>query len=131
MLSRLPILLHSVFPNWFENNEKLYFARFRRGYKAIDLYRVNAETGKAKLVLTDSSKTMVEYQMIDCEWLKDDSEFFWTSERDGWNHIYRYDKNGKLLNQVTKGEYVVQEIVKIDEENKLIYFVAGGKETGH
>lgn len=120
--------LSSVFPNWFEDNRELYFARFRRGYKAIDLYRVNAETGETTKLLTDSSKTMVEYQMINCKWLKDGSEFFWTSERDGWNHIYRYDKNGKLLNQVTKGEFVVQEIFKVDEDNKLIYFIAGGKE---
>lgn len=118
----------SVFPNWFENNNEMYFARFQRGYKAIDLYRINAETGKTIPVLTDSSETMVEYQTINCKWLKDGSEFFWTSERDGWNHIYRYDADGNLLNQVTKGDFVVREILKIDEEKKLIYFVAGGKE---
>ena len=120
--------LSSVFPNWFENSNELYFARFQRGYKAIDAFRVNPETGETTTVLTDSSKTMVEYQTINCKWLKDGRGFFWTSERDGWNHIYRYDKNGKLLNQVTKGEYVVQEILKVDEENNRIYFLAGGKE---
>ncbi len=118
----------SVFPNWFQNNEEMYFARFRRGYKAIDLFRIKVETGEVIPVLTDSSETMVEYQTINCKWLKDGTEFFWTSERDGWNHIYRYDENGHLLNRVTQGEYVVREILKIDEEKQRIYFIAGGKE---
>jgi dipeptidyl aminopeptidase/acylaminoacyl peptidase len=120
----------SISPTWMEDNKAFYFAKFRRGYKAIDLFRVNAETGEVTTLLTDSSKTMVEYQTINCEWLQDGSQFFWTSERDGWNHIYRYDKNGKLLNQVTTGEFVVRDIVKVDEENRLIYFIAGGKEPG-
>lgn len=122
--------LSSVFPNWFENNAEMYFARFRRGYKAIDLFRVNAGTGETRRILTDSSKTMVEYQTINCKWLKDGSGFFWTSERDGWNQIYCYDGNGKLLNRVTQGEFVVREIVKVDEQNKRVYFTAGGREPG-
>jgi dipeptidyl aminopeptidase/acylaminoacyl peptidase len=120
----------AIFPTWFENNEELYFARFRRGYKAIDLFRLNAETGETTTLLTDSSETMVESQMINCEWLDDESEFFWTSERDGWNHIYRYNKNGNLLNQVTEGEFVVRDILKVDEENRKIYFIASGREPG-
>ena len=118
----------SIFPKWFENSNELYFARFQRGYKAIDLFKVDATTGEVDTVLTDKLETMVEYQTIKCKWLNDGSEFFWTSERDGWNQIYRYDKNGNLLNQVTKGEFVVNDILKIDEEKRLVYFVAGGKE---
>ena len=120
----------SIYPTWFANNNELYFARFRRGYKAIDLFKVDAETGRAKTLLTDSSKTMVEYQTINCKWVNDSTSFFWTSERDGWNQIYHYDKNGNLLNKVTKGDYVVRDIVKVDGENQKIYFVAGGKEQG-
>ena len=119
----------SIYPTWFEDNKELYFARFQRGYKAIDLFKVNATTGEVDTLLTDKSETMVEYQTIKCKWLKDGSEFFWTSERDGWNQIYRYDKNGNLLNQVTKGEFVVNDILKIDEEKRLVYFIAGGKES--
>lgn len=118
----------SIYPTWFENNKELFFARFQRGYKAIDLFKVNAETGSVNTILTDTSETMVEYQTINCKGLKDGSEFFWTSERDGWNHIYRYDKNGNLLNQLTKGDFVVHEILKIDSEKKRVYFIAGGKE---
>jgi len=120
----------SISPAWLDNNSEFYFARFRRGYKAIDLFNVDAATGKAKVLVTDSSKTMVEYQMVKCRWAEDESQFFWLSERDGWNHIYRYDENGYLLNQVTKGEFVVESIRKIDIKNSRLYFVALGKEPG-
>lgn len=119
----------SIFPAWQNEKSELYFARFKRGYQELDLFKVNAETGEVSTILTDKSETMIETQTVDCEWLKDESQFFWTSERDGWNHIYRYDKEGNLLNQVTKGEFVVHEIAKVDEEKQLIYFVASGKET--
>ncbi|MBN1822467.1 MAG: DPP IV N-terminal domain-containing protein [Prolixibacteraceae bacterium] len=118
------------YPTWLGNTNELYMSRFRRGYKAIDLFKLDAATGKAGILVTDSSKTMVEYQMANCRWTKDESQFFWTSERDGWNHIYRYNNSGKLLNQVTKGEFVVESIRKIDEKNQRLYFVALGKEPG-
>lgn len=54
----------SVSPTWFENNEAFYFAKFRRGYQSIDLFRADAETGEVTTLLTDSSETMVEYQTI-------------------------------------------------------------------
>jgi dipeptidyl aminopeptidase/acylaminoacyl peptidase len=116
----------SIFPTWMNKDTALYFARFTRGYQSIDMFRVNAETGAVTTLLTDSSKTMIETQTTNCKWTEDESEFFLTSERDGWNHIYRYDKDGNLLNQVTKGNFVVREIEKIDAENQLVYFVASG-----
>ena len=121
---------NSIYPTWLKDNETLYFARFQRGYKAVDLFKANVRSGEVQTLVTDRLQTMVEYQTINCKWKEDETEFFWTSERDGWNHIYRYDKEGNLMNQVTEGEFVVRDIVKINDENELIYFVASGKETG-
>jgi len=120
----------NIYPTWLKDNETVYFARFQRGYKAIDLFKANAVSGDIQTLVTDQSQTMVEYQTINCKWKEDESEFFWTSERDGWNHIYRYDKEGNLINQVTKGEFVVRDIVKVNDEKQVVYFVASGKETG-
>ena len=117
----------SISPTWL-NNDELYLARFRRGYKALDLFMANAASGNVQLLLSDSSQTMVEYQTINCQWLKNGREFFWTSERDGWNHIYRYDSTGMQLNQVTKGDFAVRNIVKVDEEKQKVYFIASGRE---
>jgi hypothetical protein len=53
----------------------------------------------------------------------------WTSERDGWNHIYLYSqKSGQLINQLTKGPWVVERILHVDEKNRRIYFQANGRE---
>lgn len=51
-----------------------------------------------------------------------DGSFIWVSEKDGFNHIYRYDKSGKLINQITKGNWDVTDVYGVDEKNKLIYF---------
>jgi dipeptidyl-peptidase-4 len=51
-----------------------------------------------------------------------DESFIWVSEKDGYNHIYRYDKNGKLINQVTKGNWEVTNVYGVDEKAKLIYY---------
>lgn len=51
-----------------------------------------------------------------------DGSFIWLSEKDGFNHIYRFDKTGKLINQITKGDWDVTDVYGVDEKNKLIYY---------
>src|SRR5262249_26878684 len=61
-------------------------------------------------------------------WLEKSDEMIYVSERDGWRHLYLVDtKEGRIKNQITKGEYVVRGIDRIDEENRQIWFRAGGK----
>ena len=59
--------------------------------------------------------------------LKNSSDFLWGSDRDGYNHLYRYARDGKLVAQLTKGEYDVSEIAGIDEKNNKIYFLSTEK----
>jgi dipeptidyl aminopeptidase/acylaminoacyl peptidase len=59
------------------------------------------------------------------------NEIIWASERDGWNHLYLYDAvTGKVKNQITKGNWVVRNVVKVDETNRTIIFEASGREAG-
>ena len=59
------------------------------------------------------------------------SEIIWRSERDGWNHLYLYDgRTGKVKHQITKGEWVVREVLEVDEEKRQITFKASGREPG-
>ncbi len=120
----------SIDPQWIgDKGRELYLARFERGYKKIDVFRIDARTGKAQTIFSDESLTMIEYQNISCKWLNDGSKFFWTSERDGWNHIYAIDgKTGAVIKQLTEGEFVVHSIEKVDEKNESIFFIVGGKE---
>ena len=56
--------------------------------------------------------------------LKDGKHFIWTSEKSGYNHVYRYDMTGKLVNQITKGDYDVMTFYGVDEANGKIYYQA-------
>ncbi|MFO8234145.1 MAG: DPP IV N-terminal domain-containing protein [Bacteroidales bacterium] len=128
-LSPFASFLSNVGPEWTEDGENIYLARFNRGYKSIDLFFIDPETGQRKTIVRDSSETMVEYQMINCKVIKNGEKVLWTSERDGWNHIYLYEGNGELINQITQGEYVVRDIKHVDKKTGTVWFVAGGKES--
>jgi len=61
----------------------------------------------------------------------DGEEIIWMSERDGWNHLYLYDgKTGAVKNQITEGKWVVRGVDHVDEEERRIYFHAGGRRPG-
>ena len=61
---------------------------------------------------------------------KDGTEVIWYSERDGWGHLYRYDvATGKLKNRITQGDWVVFDIVRVDEAEAMVYYTAGGRES--
>ena len=66
---------------------------------------------------------------INWRYLPKTKEIIWYSERDDWGHLYLYDATtGKLKNQITKGDWVVLRITKVDEKNRLIYFIANGQQ---
>lgn len=118
-------------PTWTKDNKTFYFAQMARYYKAIDFYFANPETGKTQNVIHEDAKTMIEYQMVDCELVNNGEKIIWMSERDGWSHLYLYDgKSGNLINQITKGEFVVRDIIYTDDKNEVVYFIASGKEKG-
>ncbi len=66
---------------------------------------------------------------INWKFLPETNEIIWYSERDDWGHLYLYDsKTGKLKNQITKGDFVVTKVLKVDAKNREIYFEANGRE---
>ncbi|MBI9053703.1 MAG: DPP IV N-terminal domain-containing protein [Bacteroidales bacterium] len=118
-------------PAWTADSKTLYFAQMARYYKTIDLYFVNPETGKTTNPIHEDVKTMIEYQMVDCELVNKGEKIIWMSEQDGWSHLYLYDgKSGNLINQITKGEFVVRDIIYTNDKNEIVYFIASGKEKG-
>ncbi len=86
----------------------------------LDLIFVDATAGIAKVVMNEKDKAYVDVT-DNLTFLKDNS-FIWTSEKDGFNHIYLFDKTGKLKNQVTKGNWEVTSYYGFDEKNKTIYY---------
>lgn len=86
----------------------------------LDLLFIDGNSAVAKVVLNEKDKAYVDVT-DNLTFLKDNS-FIWTSEKDGYNHIYLYDKTGKLINQVTQGNWDVTAYYGCDEKNKMVYY---------
>ena len=112
---------------WLGTNDKLYLSRTSRDLKKIDQCVVDINTGAVKTLLEESLNTYVEIQKPGI--LKNSEEFIEWSESDGWAHLYLYDKEGKLKNQITQGPWHIEEVISIDEEKRIVYFSANGKEN--
>jgi dipeptidyl-peptidase 4 len=115
--------------DWFPDSKGVYYDYDERGYKAKELRVVDAITGEQKVVVREQSDSYVDpgetfYRFVDAT-----GEVLWSSERDGWNHLYIYSrKTGQLENQITRGAWVVREIEHVDEKDRRVYFLANGRE---
>ena len=105
---------------WRNHADKLSVQTLNRHQNHLKLHNVDATTATASLLLEEKDEAYVDIT-DDLTFLEDDS-FIWTSERDGWNHIYHYDVNGKLKNQVTKGPWEVTSYYGYDAYNKRIFY---------
>src|SRR5258708_29155782 len=116
---------------WFPDSKTFYYEADERGEKSIELRTVDPETGEQKVVIREKSDRYVDPGETFFRFLHDSAEALWSSERDGWNHLYLYDqKTGALKNQVTKEPCVVRRIVDVDEKSRRVYFLANGREKG-
>jgi len=111
---------------WLGTNDKFYFNRTSRDLKRIDICEVDINTGTVKPLIEERMNTYVELRRPGL--VNGGKELIHWSERDGWAHLYLYDGNGKLKNQVTSGSYHVEDIVGIDEARRIVYFSANGRE---
>jgi len=111
---------------WLGTNDKFYFHRTSRDLKRIDICQVDINTGDVKPLIDERMNTYVELRRLGV--VNGGNELIHWSERDGWAHLYLYDGNGKLQNQITSGEFHIEDIVSIDEKKRVVYFVANGRE---
>lgn len=112
---------------WLDN-QNIYLIRHLRGYQTKELIRFTLD-GESKIIHKENSETYVDVYS-DYEFLKTKNQFLWVSEQDGWSHIYRYGLNdGKLINQITSGDFYVRNIEFVDTINEVIYFRANGREA--
>ena len=116
--------------SWRKDSATLSFEYDQRGHQVYRLIEVDAESGKPRVAAGDETKTFVNTGSNrlfrhDVNGLGD--EVIWMSESDGWNHLYLYDgRAGKVRNQITKGEWVVRQVLKVDDQKRQIWFAAGG-----
>ncbi len=117
--------------HWAPDSCKYYLHLQNRGRTHLQLVEVNATTGDYRVVIDRTSRCGVPEQIGYYSFNKNLTEVFLVDERDGWAHIYRYDLvKSKLINQVTKGDWAVSNIINFDEEKKVVNFLARGREAG-
>jgi len=118
---------------WTPDATQLAFVSTSRDHKLAQLRVADAATGNIRDVLEEKVVTQYESGQGRVNWryLPAKNEVIWYSERDNWGQLYLYDATtGKLKNQITTGEGVVTQLLKVDEKNRLLYFLAVGREKG-
>lgn len=117
---------------WSEDSQNLLFDYNQRGHQLYRVVRVDAFTGKTYTVVEERSETFINYhnryfrQLID-----QDRKIIWMSERDDRIHLYMYDvASGRVINQITKGDWDVRYVVHTDEKSSRIIFAASGMNEG-
>lgn len=117
---------------WSTNSAEFTFEFNQRGHQVFRILGVDALTGRVRTIVDEQSPTFFCYSSkFFAEYLDDTKEIIWMSERDGWNHLYLYDSaTGQVKNQLTKGEWVVRGVEKVDREKRVIWFRAGGIRPG-
>lgn len=106
---------------WAGPEHGLCVTMMNRHQNELSLNLVNPETGASKVLLEESNKYYIDIT-DNLTFLNDGKSFVWTSEMNGYNHVYQYDMSGKLMNQITKGPWEVTSFYGVDEDNEKIYF---------
>lgn len=139
---------NTLFPNpyelsdlvWHKDSQAFTFEYNQRGHQVYRVIEVNAG-GKARAVISDEPSTFFSYRNANGSLadsgrryrfdVNDGREIIWMSERDGWSHLYLYDGvTGAVKNQITRGEFVVRAVQRVDESKRQIWFSAGGTHEG-
>ncbi|MCH4181570.1 MAG: S9 family peptidase [Prevotella sp.] len=112
---------------WNADGQEVMMEYNQRGHHLYQVLSMNANTGKIRVVVQESSPKYINYQRMFRYYTKDGKRLIWMSERDNWNHLYLYDvPTGKVIRQITKGPWCVRQVLNVDEPNRVIYFSASG-----
>ncbi len=108
---------------WAENFDELIIQQPNRLQNTNRVLLADARQGTTRTILTETDDAWVDIR-DDMHWLKDGREFTWTSERDGWNHLYVVSRHGKETRLLTPGNFDVISVDKVDEAAGCVYFSA-------
>ena len=120
-------------PYWKPDGSSLLVQWMNRKQNQLIIYAVNPATGSKAPFYTEEQKTWINLDENDrIQFLENGKGFLLQSDASGWNHVFYYDMNGKLINPVTSGRFTVTGISKVDEAKGIIYFTARSREnTAH
>lgn len=111
-------------PEWTPNNE-LWVQWMNRGEDNLIVYQINKTDGSKKEIYSEKQDTWITLDELDrFTFFSDNKSFIFKSDKDGWDNLYHYDMNGKLINQITTGNFWNTELLYLDEKNKQVYIRA-------
>ncbi len=119
---------HEVATEWLGDNTHFYLTRSSRDLHRIDICSYTIGEDSIRPLIEERMNTYQEVRPLAI--VNGGKELIHWSERDGWAHLYLYDGEGNLKNRITKGAWHVDQVVKVDEARRVVYFLANGKEAG-
>ncbi len=121
---------------WNRDGRHFTYKKTDRGHQRFQLIEIDSHTGHPRDLIDEKTKTFIwtahtERRGDPLNYLDKTNEIIWASEQDGWRHLYLIDaKAGKVNNQITKGDWVVRGIDRVDEPGRQVWFRASGKNKG-
>ncbi len=112
---------------WTPDSKDLVVMRFNRLQNQLDVLYANPFTGESKPIFTEKNERFVDEDFLDAFMYLEDGRFIVSSERDGWRHLYLYDRLGFEQGQLTKGEFDVTDFYGYDPSQKVFYYQAAAE----
>ncbi|HBI19056.1 MAG TPA: peptidase S9 [Brevundimonas sp.] len=113
--------------NWSGDGRTLYVQRQSRDQKTLDLLSVDPTTGASRVILSQKAQAWVD--LNDDFRVLSDGRFIWSNEDSGWRHLYLYDRNGRRLRAITRGDYPVKHLDGVNEQTGDVYFTASMRDA--
>jgi len=119
------------FLNWRDKDSRYYtYEKVDRGHQRFRIIEVDVTTGKTRNVVDEQTKTFIYESRIYTRYLPKTNEIIWTSEQNGWQHLYLVNSLTGKQQQITKGNWVVRDIDSIDVVKRQIWFRGSGVKAG-
>ncbi len=107
---------------WMPNSRAVYVVRTNRVQNRLEMLAIDVESGAVSTVFKESDPYWINLPSTDVRFLADGKRFLWTSERDGYRHIYLYSNDGRDVRQLTKGAWEVTGIEAVDETAGRLFY---------
>jgi len=115
--------------NWSGNSDEILVQHLNRKQDLNALYLTNATSGEVNKIYSEVDESFLD-GITDAKWINEGKNFIWTSEVDGWRHLYSISRNGKSKLDLTPGEFDVVSLQTVDEKNGWLYYIASPKNVG-
>jgi dipeptidyl-peptidase-4 len=122
--------------HWSRDGGRFIYQQVDRGHQRFRVIKVDARSGATRNLIDERSKTFIWTAHLEnprlelVNYLAKSDEIIYVSEQDGWRHLYLVDVKDAKLQQITRGDWVVRGIERIDEDARQIWFSASGRNSG-